>query len=127
MSFKDVENSVQRFLDIQKELDNVQTDEGFDRLSNEADQIRDEFYQLSSATENIFDGLTDNLTLDDAVKQLSDLLGVEVVQAAQSAGDAAAGIEGGLQEAGQAAEDVTAKVKVLENAISEVIRNAVSD
>lgn len=124
MSFKDVKNSVQRFLDIQKELDNVQTDEGFDRLSNEADQIRDEFYQLSSATENIFDGLTDNLTLDDAVKQLSDLLGVEVVQAAQSAGDAAAGIEGGLKESGQAAEDTTAKVKVLENAISEVIRNA---
>ena len=124
MSFKDVENSVQRFLDIQKELDNVQTDEGFDRLSNEADQIRDEFYQLSSATENIFDGLTYNLTLDDAVKQLSDLLGVEVVQAAQSAGDAAAGIEGGLKESGQAAEDAAAKVKVLENAISEVIRNA---
>lgn len=124
MSFKDVENSVRRFLDIQKELDNVQTDEGFDRLSNEADQIRDEFYQLSSATENIFDGLTDNLTLDDAVKQLSDLLGVEVVRAAQSAGDAAAGIEGGLKESGQAAEDAVAKVKVLENAISEVIRNA---
>lgn len=124
MSFKDVENSVQRFLDIQKELDNVQTDEGFDRLDNEANQIRDEFYQLSSATENIFDGLTDNLTLDDAVKQLSDILGVEVVQAAQSAGDAAAGIEDGLKESGQAAEDATAKVKVLENAISEVIRNA---
>ena len=124
MSLKDVKNSVQRFLDIQKELDNVQTDEDFDRLDNEANQIRDEFYQLSSATENIFDGLTDNLTLDDAVKQLSDLLGVEVVQAAQSAGDAAAGIEGGLKESGQAAEDATAKVKVLENAISEVIRNA---
>ena len=124
MSFKDVENSVQRFLDIQKELDNAQTDEDFDRLDNEANQIRDEFYQLSSATENIFDGLTYNLTLDDAVKQLSDLLGVEVVQAAQSAGDAAAGIEGGLKESGQAAEDAAAKVKVLENAISEVIRNA---
>lgn len=124
MSFKDVKNSVQRFLDIQKELDNVQTDEDFNRLDNEANQIRDEFYQLSSATENIFDGLTYNLTLDDAVKQLSDLLGIDVVQAAQSAGDAAAGIEGGLKESGQAAEDATAKVKVLENAISEVIRNA---
>lgn len=124
MSLKDIESSIQRFLDIQKELDNVKTDEEFARLDDEANNIRDSFEKLSVESSKIFDNLMDGLSKDDAVKQLADLLGIEVVKSAQLAGDATAGIENSLKDSGQAAEDTTSKVKVLEDAINEVIRNA---
>lgn len=88
LSLDDVANSVQRFLDIQKELENVETDEEFEKLDNEANNIRDTFAKLSDESDNVFDGLMDDLQKDDAIKQLVDLFGIEIPQSIDKAADA---------------------------------------
>lgn len=123
VSFENISDGIQKFLDIQNKLDSAETDEEFNKLSDEADEIRDSFVELSSAAESVFDGLMDGLSKDDAIKQLSDVFGVKMTQSFNNAEDAADGLGSEIKGTANEIENTIAKVKVLEDRLQEVLRN----
>jgi len=111
-SIDDIENAIQRFIDIQNKLDTAKTNEEFNQLLNASDRIENGFNKISDASEEIFAKLGEgDLTKDNAINQLANILGVQVPQAAMS----------GAQQVENAYKNVENSVKKTSEVIKEVI------
>lgn len=95
ISYEKLTKSVERYYELQRQLDTAADSNEFNKIADEADKIAESFINMDSACSAVFDGIQDGLGKSEALSQLADILNVQPsgaeagVKAAQEAADAA--------------------------------------
>lgn len=120
MSLKDITSEMERMAHLQDKIsDDATSKDERTKLRDELDDTREIYAGLTNdESEDVFDELLDgSLKTNEAAEKLAKLLGIDISKSANNVDSATSGIAGNI-------EDSVEKVKLLENAINEVIRNA---
>lgn len=128
MSYDKLIKNVERYIEISKR-NNELADKGLSNWtpeeSDEADQISNELEEIEGLFETIKKDSSEvllnlsggDIDKDSAIKQLANLLEVEIPNASISAGQS---IENATNNAGQSIEDLTLKIKTLEEELKKI-------
>lgn len=123
ISYNELVSSVEEYLNLQKQLDNVQTDEEFKKLSQACDNVVAKFKAVNKASEEVFSAIgNEEISKSAGIQQLADLLQINIPtdQTGTSANTMQQELEKTNQEATQTANTIETLGDKSQESFSEV-------